>query len=471
MGFDVLLEQIGLVASGPDLAEKLDGIDQSLGAIRQQLDEISSKIDVGKADSDFKNSHRDAVVAMQNIRVIASNLAAVEQGISEPTQFQLESWALDNRNSIGALKVLLMDSLTGAVPLMLDYYQLKYPVSSGVEVRAQVDGYLDGFRAALGVALINQAWLTDAFAPNAIYDDGAEKDARGTVVAAYDMTGAPYPQPPEDAAGFIHRIGSDWALVDAGRPMLNGEKARSMTQNRSIVWNRYSGLAVGQSAPGSSGDLSLADYMDATGIKRSWRDPNSVRIDHRDSFFECERSVRHDEFYIAGNWAHSATHTTYNRKYACGFGAAGPRRESEAEKARLESEFSANEKVYTVDMSGRTNGWGMPALVDARAIQSHRDGLGIESIVRGDGNAVTVHYRRNGYDWLQVRDPETGTLYFTGSNAEPRSISVNPASGAVEVVQGYRIANRDGEGSLLAHERAIITNNPGSARVDLTLVP
>jgi hypothetical protein len=174
---------------------------------------------------------------------------------------------------------------------MLDYYQLKYPVSSGIEVREQVDGYLDGFRAALGVALLNQAWLAEAFAPNAIYDEGAEKDARDTVIAAYNMTGAPYPQPPEDAAGFIHRIGTDWALVDAGRPLLSGEKARSMTQNRSVVWSRYSALAIGQGAPGTAGDASLSEYMDSNAIKRSWRDPNSVRIDHRDSFFECERSV------------------------------------------------------------------------------------------------------------------------------------------------------------------------------------
>lgn len=71
-----------------------------------------------------------------------------------------------------------MNTLTGAIPLMLDYYQLKYPVSSGIEVRAEIDGYLDGFRSALGVALLNHAWLSEAFAQNAIYDEGAERDAR-----------------------------------------------------------------------------------------------------------------------------------------------------------------------------------------------------------------------------------------------------------------------------------------------------
>ncbi len=465
LGFDALITHIGLGQSGPDLGAELSAIGESLGEIQTQLDDIADKIDVGKADSDFKNSHRDAKQAMTNLKTIASNIKGIEAGTEDPTQYQLESWAKDNRNNIAALQTLLVDPLTGAVPLLLDYYQLKYPVSTGIEVRDQIDGYLNGFRAALGIGLMNQAWLTEAFTPNGVYDEGAEEDARATVVAAYDLSGAPYPQPPSGPPGFIHRIGTTWAMVDLARPELEGESVRAMTQERNEVWDLFTDIATATKAPG---ELTIRDYMNFHEVKRVFNDPSSVRIDHRDSFFECELWVRHDEFYVGPDRAHQNTLTTYNRKYACSFGAAKPRREAEAQEAYLKETFWANEKIYTVDVP--MNAWGMPALMEERAIDGYRDGIDIESVNRAEGNAVTVTYDANGYDWIQLADPEEGTVLFTGANQD-RTLNLSAPSGAVEIVQGYRIEDRDGDNSMQPMERAIVTANSGAAIINLTLDP
>ena len=467
MGFDALLKQIGLSPEGPDLAAELAGIDQSLGEIKTQLDEISSKIDVGKADSDFKNSHRLADVAMQNIKTIAGNIAAAESGLAEPTQFQLESWAKDNRDNIAALRSLLVNSLTGAVPLMLDYYQLRYPVSSGMEVRAEVDGYLNGFRAALGVGLLNQAWLTDAFAPNGLYDAGASSDASATVAAAYGMVGAPYLQPPSGPPGFIHRIGTDWALIDEARPMLVGENARAMTQTRSKVRDLYITIAAGVNAPGG---LTIADYMDENGIKRVFNDPNSVRVDSYKSLNRCEYWVRYEPLFIVGNTTGWSTVTTWNWKvnHPCGFVFTDPYGQAHAEKARVQNTLSATEKVYSVNVP--TNNWGMPALMNERSITGYRDGIDVEAVTRQAGNAVTLTYDANGYDWIQISDPATDVVLFTGGN-QGRTLNLTTTSGAVEIVQGDRIENREGEDSMQPMERAVVTANPGSTLIDLTLDP
>lgn len=467
MGFDALLGEIGLRADGPDLAAQLAGIDQSLGEIRTQLDDISRKIDVGKADTDFKNSHRLADVAVQNIKTIAGSIAAAEAGTSAPTQFQLESWAKDNRNNIGALRSLLTNSLTGAVPLMLDYYQLKYPVSTGIETRTEVDGYLNGFRAALGVALLNQAWLTDAFASNALYDEGADSDARATVVSAYNMTGAPYPQLPDIQPGFIHRIGTDWALVDKARPLFRGLASKVMTQVRSEVWAIYGTIGAGVNAPGG---LRIDDYMDDIGVKRIFQDPSSVRIDKRDSFFECEVWVRYDRLYIAGNARATDTPTAYNKKYACSFGAATPNRESKAKEAELKQTFSSHEKVYKLSVP--TNAWGMPALTDADSIQGYRDGIDVKSLTRGEGNAISLAINNpKDHRFMQVHDPETGDLLaktFLPYPGDSRILgSLAAPNGAVEVRLGDSAFS--GSDEMIVMERTLVIANPGSTSIDLTI--
>lgn len=118
------------------------------------------------------------------------------------------------------------------------------------------------------------------------------------------------------------------------------------------------------------------------------------------------------------------------------------------------------------------NDWGLPALMDARSIQSHRDGIDIHAIDRGQGNGVTLSYDKNGYEWLQVRNPETGTIHYTGPNS-PQTLNVGQvlAGGALEIVQGHRIENRDGEGSILAKARALVIENPNTTGMTLTLQP
>ncbi|MGB5832799.1 MAG: chitinase N-terminal domain-containing protein, partial [Thiohalocapsa sp.] len=472
MGFEALLGEIGLRADGPDLAAQLAGIDQSLGEIRTQLDDISRKIDVGKADTDFKNSHRLADVAVQNIKTIAGNIAAAEAGTSAPTQFQLESWAKDNRNNIGALRSLLTNSLTGAVPLMLDYYQVKYPVSTGIEIRTEVDGYLNGFRAALGIGLLNQAWLSDAFAPNALYDEGADSDARATVVSAYNMTGAPYPQPSISQPRFIHRIGTAWALIDSSQRYIRGYYApRVKTQNRSEVWSIYGTIGAGVNAPGGR---TIDDYMDDIGVKRIFQDPNSVRIDERDSVFECEIWVRYDRLYIAGNTRASDSPTAYNRKFSCAFGGRGPRSEARTKQYELSTSFSSTQWVDT--RSVPTNAWGMPALTDADSIRGYRDGIDVTSLTRGDGNAIKLainipHRLEDKY--MQLHDPETGALLTTTMDVPKSGNSwtlpnVPAPNGAVEVRLGNPFGKQS-DGEMVVLESTLVTANPGSTSIALTI--
>jgi len=459
LGFDALVKEIGLSSGGPNLAAELAAIDQSLGELRTRLDEISRKIDVGKADSDFKNSHRLADVAMQNIKTIAGNIAAAEAGNFQPTQFQLESWAKDNRDSIAALRSLLVNSLTGAVPLLLDYYQLKYPVSSGIEVRSEVGGYLDGFRAGLGVGLVNQAWLTHAFAPNSLYDDGASSDARATLAAAYSMSGAPYPQPPSGPSGFVHRLGSDWAMVSDDRPQID---ARQPTKSNDSVeiYNNYGAIGAGVNAPG---DISIEDYMVQENVKNGYK--GWVGVQSSGSLTSCKSYVRYSEVRIGGNNRQFPQHTWWtSNSYWCPF----PPGERFGKEDELKNQFSQTQ--WATKLTVTTNNWGMPALMDERSIEGYRDGIDVEAINREGGNAVTLIYDTRGYDWIQLRDPATDIVFFTGAN-QGRTLNLTTTSDAVEIVQGYRVENREGDDSLLPRERTIVTANPGSTSIDLTLDP
>lgn len=75
--------------------------------------------------------------------------------------------------------------------------------------------------------------------------------------------------------------------------------------DRTVPARRRSGL----SAPERRG-LTIRDYMDDIGVKRAFHDPASVRIDHRDSFFECELWVRHASLYVEPDRAHTTTQVT-----------------------------------------------------------------------------------------------------------------------------------------------------------------
>ncbi len=465
MGLDGLVNALGLGNRGPDLGQQLSNFQQSLDQMRSDLEGLAQQIDANHAEGLFHTTNTNVLTAMSKIRTVSRTIAGMEEHGISLTDGELGNLAYANSEAADLLQTFA-EGRGGAVALMLDYYQLKYPVSSGIEVRELVDDYVDGVRAAFGAAVLNQAWLREARPDNQIYDD-VEDVANSALDAILASVGAPYPQLSGGPSGFIHRAGTGWALIDAARPELEGEAKRKTVQNRGEIWNLFGSIAVDVDVPGA---LSVADYMDQNGVKRNFRDPQSVRIDHRDSFFECELWVRHDELYIAGNARHSKTHTTYNRKYACSFGAAKPWREAREEESRLKQTFGANEKAYTVDV--QMNDWGLPALMDERSIESHRYGMSIDAIDRGQGNAVTVTYDKNGYDWLQVRNPQTGTVHYTGPNTD-QTLKVGQAiaGGALELVQGHRVENREGEGSILVKERAVVIGNPKSTGMTLMLQP
>jgi hypothetical protein len=165
--------------------------------------------------------------------------------------------------------------------------------------------------------------------------------------------------------------------------------------------------------------------------------------------------------------------TTWHWKvnHACGFVTTDPSGRAREEEARLKSELSANQKVFTVDVP--TNAWGMPALMDERSVVGYRDGIDVTSVVRGDGNAVTVEYARNGYDRLQLHDPETGNLLYAWGlgTAWNTTISKLPVpSGALELRLGHGVGDQR-YANMVVRERAVVAANPGYATVDLSLRP
>lgn len=98
---------------------------------------------------------------MTNIQTVSSAIAGMEAHGVDLTDAELGNFAYNNAEAAGLLRTFAAGE-RGAVALMLDYFQLKYPVSSGIEVREVVDDYVDGVRAAFGAAVLNQAWLREA---------------------------------------------------------------------------------------------------------------------------------------------------------------------------------------------------------------------------------------------------------------------------------------------------------------------
>jgi hypothetical protein len=354
---------------------------------------------------------------------------------------------------------------------MLAYLQVKYPVSSGIELREDIDGYLNGFRASLGVALLNQAWLAQQFAPNQLYDAEAERNAQAAVTAIYAIVGAPYPHPSAEPSGFIHRVGADWAMVDASRPQITGEAAKVWTQDRGHVISIYDHMGVGVPAPGGQ---SIEAHMAEHGVKNWYADHTSVRVDQKDLFFACRYDVNYNSQVIAGNRRVQGHNNAWNGTFKgtfCGTSYNKVHREADGRAAEVRAEQKQNHKAYYVtDVS--TNAYGLPALMDERSIESYRDGIFVDAIDRGDGDRVTVSYDANGYDWMQIRNPENGNVHYTGPNiSRTQHFGGTIQAGALELVQGDRIENRSGAGSIVAKERTVVFTNPGTTTMNLSLQP
>lgn len=90
--------------------------------------------------------------------------------------------------------------------------------------------------------------------------------------------------------------------------------------------------------------------------------------------------------------------------------------------------------------------------------------------IRVGGDAITVSYETNAYPWRQVHDPETGQLLAAGDSTRRTLLGLSPTTGTIEIVQGYPFGSDD-DGEMIVMERTIVTANPGSTVIDLTLDP
>ncbi|KAL3938517.1 MAG: hypothetical protein SGARI_001713, partial [Bacillariaceae sp.] len=160
LGMDQLFGAIGW--TGDDTSEKLDAITESLAAMQTQLDEIARAIQVNHADAKFDNAHRSTLESIAIIEEIAIRVSQAARGeFGEQPLETLNAWADTNSQCVAVLRRLLLDGTSGAIPLMLELLSIKHPTTGLIHVRSHIYDYVDGIRATMGIAAMNQAWLQE----------------------------------------------------------------------------------------------------------------------------------------------------------------------------------------------------------------------------------------------------------------------------------------------------------------------
>jgi len=329
---------------------------------------------------------------------------------------------------------------------MLNRYSIQFPTTGGPEVRNDIVSYIDGVRAALGVALLNQAWLEQKYEPNAVYSKNIQDSSIKIAHQSYNWIGASYPTPAGKPSKFIHRIGTSDAMVDASKWLLPGEKGRILkTQSRSTV-DALVNLLTEPNSNAWEGQT-IQQYMAAHGIVFSFKDPASVRREIAKERMDGTRwEVRYEEISIQGNSKVTRTIAAYSEVcnlFKCSV--------SDRQRA-IREDLEATQYMYYLDQV-ETNGWGMPALMDPRLIAQERDGIVItnrtQSLVSGaygpQQNVLLQVSEEQGtvlddYDF-RVVDPVTGQSIqectFSGKPSFFLSEQEIPESGALTLEAGY----------------------------------
>ncbi|KAL3910089.1 MAG: hypothetical protein SGILL_007829 [Bacillariaceae sp.] len=467
LGMDKLFAAFGW--TGDDTAKKLDELGQSLTAVQTQLDQIGKLIDQNHADSKFNTAHTATLKSIATIKGIArlvSRTASGEDG--EQPYATLNDWAYDNYKDVAALEALLLDATSGAIPLMLELFAIKYPTTGLIQVRAHIVDYVDGIRATLGLAVMNQAWLQEQDSRIGVYGSDVEKYSLDIGNRMYETIGASYPVSADRAmgsGGFLHRVGEDRALVGrsyvrgsatkGGPPQLPGEvgglsKAETRKEIDSLV------AIMNSSGAGVWNGVTIQDWMEKNSVWIRGVAPNlffdNVRHQQSTSSLRLKWTVTVDILTVQGNNFAWKTHTAYSKEcpvpqWGSSSCVDGAKKEAANIEARLRSDVAESSARNYIKEGVSRNNYGMPALMDPDLIAQERDGIVVHRREQEvDSNGVQVitlsvvdHYGTIADGAYRAVDPATGkTLmcYFSDSS------TILPAEkhiGQVILQAGYKM--------------------------------
>lgn len=471
VGYDELFSAIGI--GHDDTAARFAALETALGEIQNDLKELSDQVAEQNYQGAFRDRHSTAAAAAANIQNIALRITSAETS-ANVSQHQLESWANDNADMISALRTALTDGASGGLRDLLKWRATTYPTSTGVEITDEVHDYVASFREVLGVALLNQAWLTNEFAPNSNYDADAHHNAAAAVDAMYAMIGAPHPHTDRHVPKFIHRVGEPNAVMTQDRVRTDDEAWPTRLTDRASIDNAMSKIGSGKPGPGGE---RISQYMIDNGFPN---DSGGVQMDYPETFYTNKVSDGRFNTYRAGWFKGAMDANTWSknlRHEPVSVTAPGFKDPEEVNspiyhllpglRAELEQRSDKGPWITPVDL----NAGGFAAKMDATSIAEARDGLDITSVDRGAGNDLTVTYNPNGRTWIQIHDAETGTMLGRDWVYDGLfRFSVPAPSGAVELRVGYETGTYD-DGEMDVRSSAIVTANPDATWVTISLEP
>jgi hypothetical protein len=458
LGMDKLFGAFGWTGTGDGTSEKLEEINQSLGAIRDKLNEIQRALTLNHADAKFNVAHSATLASISLIGDVTRRVSSAATGENGKLPFStVDMWAADNSRAASALRTALLDETSGAIHLLLELWSTKHPTADYISVRSQIVDYIDGVRVTMGLAAMNQAWLQEQNFPDPEqnkliknYASGVVEYTLGSANTMYNIIGATYPISADRENPFLHTIGQEQALVSADRISWDGEgvsKAVTSVEQDSLIK--------------SLGSVDVDIWNGVT--KQDWMNENGFlpfSLDNRD-FFESTffirnvdqrpqgqyHSVRVFDVKIEGNTFVYGDYDIFSDKCAyikqCERAASVMRHWYDlVEVQRVKPE---NQLHYIKNVT--MNGYGMPALMNQEYIAQERDGIvvnsrkqeitssGVQKIIL----TVVDHYGSKADGAYRAIDPATGKVvmcYFSDSS------SVLPAdshTGQVILQAGYMI--------------------------------
>jgi len=389
------------------------------------------------AEELFIAAHSSTLAQMATIDTVASWISSAERLNKTIPDKTLDDWAQDNSKAVRTLRENLLDSTSGAIPLMLNLFSVQYPTTGGPQVRGDIVAYVDGVRAMLGLALLNQAWLEVAYSHNKVYSKNIQDSSIRIVHQAYEWIGASYPTPAHQPSQFLHRVGTSAALVGLNRPTLPGERGQVLvTQSRSDVDWLLTQLTYPRKNAWKS--LTIQDYMKAEELNFVFEDPASVRrVIAKERFDGTRWEVRSEAISIAGN--EKAISTVVHYSEVCNiFKCSVSKKESALRDKLWETQFMYHRNEV------ETNNWGMPALMDPELIVQERDGIIVydrSSETAIDGTRVISLWISNeyqtSYDYRAV-DTATSEQVISFSGSSSNILGTVTDSDAVILQAGYQ---------------------------------
>lgn len=450
-------------ALGADRTETmLADMTSTLNGLVGQVEAVATRMEQLFADSQFKNTHRDARVSYDVVDGWARVIEGFERSGNAPSELQLNNIAQGSYAAVASLRGLLVDAETGAIPLILNAYGQKSPVSTGAQQWEEVETYRDHFLAVQALALTNLAWVAehdDSYAGT--YLEPAVEIAHQTQRQTHEITGAPHPQDPGGGA-YLHRIGQDWALMSAGRPTLEGEEPAVAEVRGSVLEPKLQTLAGGYRQINGA---SLADYMAASGFNTWARyiDSYGWSVTCNGSCFAFDVRAWADRGVIEGSSYQRPRDTYINQKVSGN--KADLERQLREITANNQANAQANPRFWVAPIE--TNSYGWAALTDEESIRINRDGLQSLAVDRGNDADVRASFANGGgYEEVRITDARTGeVLQRTKLPASGVVVDGRIAADMVEVEVGHAVSG----GGFDSRGGSIVAANPGQDEIGLTL--